>query len=272
MLRSRLVATLAVVLALFCGPDSSHALAQSCHAVDFHKPRDDRLHATLGALVAGYDQGDESGSYEGIFGGFGYHADWWAAELLLPAYRLAPRAQDDRYGLGDLVLTARGTVVRAREGKLSAGVELPVMLPTGSDARGLGMGHVMPMPGLWFSFVRAPVSLRLAAGYGQALGQMPASHHHTGSGSLPRPIVNPMNYREFEHAAALGLGLRRDFSVHARWFGGVPIERRDGVLRQIVALGITATLAAFELTFEVQRPVVNLVFDYKLVLQLGASF
>jgi len=272
MSRSRFVAALTFVLVFSVWQRPSAARAQACHSVDFRKPLELPFRATLDLLMAGYGEGDDQGSYEGVYGSFGYHAPWWAAEVLVPAYRLAPRGQGDTYGLGDLVLTARGTAIRARDGKLTAGVELPVMLPTGSESRGLGMGHVMPMPALWFSFVRAPVSVRLAAGYGHAIGDMPVSHDHGDMDSPQRPVVNPMNRREVEHAAAFGLGLRRDFSVHARWFGGVPVERGQGVVREIVALGATATLSAFDVTFEVQRPIVNLVFDYKLVLQLGASF
>jgi hypothetical protein len=60
--------------------------------------------------------------------------------------------------------------------------------------------------------------------------------------------------------------------VHARWFGAVPIADDQGVVREILAAGATARMDAFDVTLEGQRPVAGDPFDYKLVLQLGASF
>jgi hypothetical protein len=99
-------------------------------------------------------------------------------------------------------------------------------------------------------------------------------HHHHGAsaGPMRHPLVNPMNRSEFEHALTLGLGLARTLSVHARWFGAVPIDDEHGMVREILALGATASMAALDVTLEGQKPVLGDPFDYKLVLQLGASF
>lgn len=269
---ARLLLALALLVALVVEP--SRGQAQACHPVELRKPERVPFRATLGMLAGGYGSGDDAGDYQGLYAGFGYWADWYGAELLLPAYRLS-RSTGTDYGLGDLMVTARGTAIRAREGALTAGVELPVTLPTGDSSRELGMGRVMLMPGLWFSFVRAPFTVRLQAGYGRMLGTTnvaEAHHHGPSSGPLRHPIVNPMNRSEFEHAVTLGLGLSRTLSVHARWFGAVPIADDHGEVRQILAAGATASLAAFDVTLEGQKPVVGDPFDYRLVLQLGASF
>lgn len=264
----------ALVLLALSFTSVSGAEAQACHTVEFRKPEKERFRTTLGLLAAGYGSGDDAGDYQGLYAGFGYRADWYGGEVLLPAYRLS-RDAGTEYGLGDLVLTARGTAIRAREGTLTAGVELPVMFPTGDSSRELGMGRVMPMPGLWFAFVRAPLSVRVQAGYGHMIGteKVAKAHHHgAATGPMRHPIVNPMNRSEFEHGLTLGLGLSRTLSVHARWFGAVPIADDHGVVREILAAGATASMDAFDVTLEGQRPVAGDPFDYKLVLQLGASF
>jgi len=266
---------IAVALLVALGTKPSRGQAQTCHSVEFRKPDQTRFRTTLGLLAAGYGSGDDAGDYQGLYAGFAFRADWFGAEVLLPAYRLS-RSTGDAYGLGDMVLTARGTAVRARADAIRAGVELPVMLPTGNEEENLGMGRVMPMPALWFSFVRAPFSLGAQAGYGRMIGggpDVPSEHHHhgTSAGPMRHPIVNPMNRSEFEHALTLGLGLARTLSVHARWFGAVPIADDLGVVRQILAAGATASLSAFDLTLEAQRPVAGDPFDYKVVLQLALS-
>lgn len=262
-----------VVLALWASAPT-RAGAQACHTVELRKPEQDRFRTTLGLLAAGYGSGDAAGDYQGLYTGFGYRADWYGAEVLLPAYRLS-RSAGTEYGLGDLVVTARGTAIRARGDTLTAGVELPVMFPTGDSSRELGMGRVMPMPGLWFAFVHAPLSVRVQAGYGHMIGTekvAQAHHHEAASGPMRHPVVNPMNRSEFEHGLTFGLGLARMLSVHARWFGAVPIGDDKGVVREILAAGATASMDAFDVTLEGQRPVAGDPFDYKLVLQLGASF
>jgi len=267
----RLLFAFALLAALLAEP--SRGQAQACHPVEFRKPDQARFRSTLGFLAAGYGSGDDAGDYQGLYAGVGYRADWFGGELLLPAYRLS-RSTGDTYGLGDLVLTARGTAIRARSDAITAGVELPVMLPTGDEKQSLGMGRVMPMPGLWFSFARAPFVVRAQAGYGHMIGSTPSEHHQHGTtGTEPErhPIVNPMNRSEFEHALTLGLGLARTLSVHARWFGAVPVADESGVLREILAAGATASFAAFDVTTELQVPVAGDPFDYKVVIQLGLS-
>lgn len=253
----------------------SRAAAQTCHSITFRELDKAPFRADLGLSTADYGSGDEDGggNYQGLYGSFRYASRWVGAALLLPSYRLA-NPQGDSYGLGDMVLALRATALALRQDELTMGVELPLMLPTGNEARGLGMGHVMPMPALWLAYVRAPFSLRLQLGYGWAIGASRElePHHHGGGGVARHPPVNPMNRSELEHALTLGLGLSRSLSVHLRWFGAVPIDDPGGVVRQVLAGGMTATVEALDLTFELQRPVAGDAFDYKVLLQLGVSF
>ncbi len=213
--------------------------------------------ATFAGLYASYQRGGDEGHYQGLYASFAYHAPWWGAELLLPAYRLEQRGGSE-YGLGDLVLSARGALYRAREGDLELGVELPLLLPTGNQQ--LGIGHVMPMPDVYFSLHAHPAVLRVQAGYGRKIGS-----------SDPRqPIVNPLNDSEFEHAFTLGLGLRRDLIVHVRWWGALPVS--GGVLRQALAGGASVNLEWFDMTLELQRALTGSAFEWRELVQLGAIF
>ncbi|HEX5660316.1 MAG TPA: hypothetical protein VFX59_24140 [Polyangiales bacterium] len=263
------------MLALTC---SAQARAQACHAPDIRDRHDRELpfRATLAALAATYDRDGYEGNYQGLYGTFAYNAAWWGAEVMLPVYRLDRRSGTE-YGLGDMMVTARAALYRTREGDLELGAELPVMLPTGDAERELGMGNVMPMPDLYFSLHLHPLVLRAQAGYGRMIGEhhMPASHehHHAGGHMESRsPTVNPMNMSELEHALLLGLGLRRELSVHLRWWGAVPVADSMGVLRQALALGANASWEWFDLTLEVQRTLVGGAFEWRELLQLGAIF
>ncbi|HEY6879165.1 MAG TPA: hypothetical protein VI299_14160 [Polyangiales bacterium] len=269
---------LVALLTLLVG---ARADAQACHAPDV-RDRHQRavpFRSTFAALAATYERDGYEGNYQGLYGTFAYNAPWFGAELLLPAYRL-DRPLGVEYGLGDLTVTLRGALLRAWEGDIELGVELPLMLPTGDSKRELGMGRVMPMPDLYFSLHAHPLVLRAQAGYGHMIGEheMPAethAHHHPGAAhsmKMRSPIVNPMNDSEFEHALLLGLGLRRDLSVHVRGWGAVPIADSMGVLRQAVAAGATANWEWFDITLEVQRAVAGGAFEWKELLQLGAIF
>jgi hypothetical protein len=254
----------------------ARARAQSCHSPDLrdHHESDLPFHATLGALVATYEHEGYRGDYEGLYTGFAYRAPWYGADVLLPAYRL-DRSTGVEYGLGDLVLTLRGTAYRAWDGDLQLGVELPLMLPTGDADRELGMGHVMPMPAAFFSMRLRPWLVRASAGYGRMVGHHDTSgagHHHHASMEWRSPLVNPMNRSELEHSLLVGLGLREELAVHARWFGAVPVADPPGVLRQVIGAGATLTLAWFDILLEVQHAVAGNAFDWKSQLQLGATF
>lgn len=255
------------------------AEAQSCHALELTEPDERPFRTTLGLQVASYDTGREQGDYQGLYAGVSYQRPWFGAEVVLPAYRLT-RKSGTHVGLGDLVVTARASALRLRDGAIELGVALPVMVPTGSASSQLGMGHVMLMPALWFSLDLAPFALRAQAGYGRALGgDEHANHtgeqggHHGHEVAVPAglfPLVNPMNRSELEHGLALGLRVQRHIGVHARWFGALPLG--EGALRQVVGAGATAELDPVELLVEVQVPAAGDPFQAKLITQVALAF
>ena len=257
-----------LVLALTLAVVPLRGAAQTCHplAVE-HAPA--RFRATAGLQFASYDVAGERGDYQGVYAGVAYRHRWFGLEAVLPAYRLG-REGATEYGLGDVIVTARGTALSLREGAISLGLELPVMAPTGSADRQLGMGHAMIMPALWFALAQEPFALRAQFGYGRVLGEIEDHSHHGGPGVGRTPLVNPMNQEELEHALALSLGVQRYIAVQARWFGAVPIG--DGVTRQVIGAGAIARLDPFELLVEVQVPAAGDPFVAKLVTQLALLF
>jgi hypothetical protein len=256
---------------------SSRVEAQACHGPQLDQPRQAQpFRATVAALAATYDVNGYAGNYQGLLAAFAYRADWYGAEVMLPVYRLE-RAQGTEYGLGDLMVTLRGTFFRARNSDLSLGVELPIMVPTGDADRELGMGNVMLMPDVYLAMNLRPLVLRAQLGYGYMFGDMHMAGEHGGHAghaatTMSSPLVNPMNMSELEHALLVGVQLPRDFMVHARWWGAAPIHDDMGVLRQAVALGASVALGRYDLTVELQRTLTGHAFEWKPLLQLGAVF
>jgi hypothetical protein len=249
------------------GPVRAHA--QTCHPLAVKVEHETPLRAHVGLQIASYQVGEERGTYQALYGAFAYQQRWFGAELMLPAYRL-DREGDTAYGLGDLVLTVRGTALSLREDRLRLGVEVPVSAPTGDPDRQLGMGHVMFMPALWFALSEGPFALQAQLGYGRVLGKEDAHAHHAAVAPGRSPIVNPMNREELEHALAMRLDVQRYLAVQARWFGAVPIG--EGVTRQVLGGGIAAHVAPWELLVELQVPVAGDPFVVRLVTQVGVLF
>lgn len=268
-----------LVVGSLIGGLANSAHAQACHGPEVERQGSrQRLRVTLAALAANYKVNGYPGNYQGLLTSVAYRADWYGAEVLLPAYRLN-RSQGDEYGIGDAMVTLRGTFVRAWDGELAFGIELPMMFPTGDAKLDLGMGHVMLMPDLYVSMHTKPVFVRAQAGYGYMFGDMsmpPGDYmqHHGSHGPLimSNPLVNPMNMSEFEHSLLVGFDLPRELRAHARWWGAVPVASYMGVLRQAVAAGLTAALSRFDLTVELQRTLTGHAFEWKPFVQLGVVF
>lgn len=250
--------------------------AQSCHGpVLLQEERPRPFHASLALLTTNYEINGYAGNYQGAWATVAYRTDWYGAEVLLPAYRL-DHAQGIDYGLGDLMATLRANVLRRRDGDVTVGVELPIMVPTGDVHRNLGMGNVMLMPAVYLALTSRPLFVRAQLGYGYMFGPMHMPRepvaHPTGERIMSVPLVNPMNMSELEHALMLGVRLPHELALHARAWGAVPVHSDMGVLRQAVAVGASIALARYDVTLELQRAVAGSAFEWKPFLQLGAAF
>jgi hypothetical protein len=169
------------------------------------------------------------------------------------------------YGASDVALDVRAAVVRFSE--IALGLELAATLPTGDPARGLGMGHVMLMPGAFLQVEGAALRLLVQVAYGRALAS--AAEHAHGS---PGPLVNPMNRSELEHAAALAYSFRSPLFAAARLFGAVPVATAGGAAREALGIALGASLTRAQLSAELQLPLVGTPFALKTLLSAAVAF
>jgi hypothetical protein len=246
--------------------DQHTAAAQSCHAPSLRPANGSSYRATLASSFASFGQGTEHGEYQGLFATLSFAQRWFVTEVSLPGYRIA-RIDSHAYGLGDLAASVRGSLYQSRDAEFSAGPELAATLPTGSTGAGLGMGHVMLMPGAFVLFQHAGLSLLAQLAYGRALAGASA-HHHAG----PMPVVNPMNRSELTHAFGVSTALHPNLRIMARWLGAVHVFDHTGSSREIIAPGLQIVAGTFDLTFEFQIPVVGSPFVNRSVVSVGAQW
>jgi hypothetical protein len=267
------------------------ARAQSCHAPALREADGASFRAELSAFVAGYDQDGVRGSYQGGSVLLGFVHRWIALEAGLPYYHLT-RDGEDEHGIGDVLVGAHVPVFRReRDGleRLALGPELVATLPSGDGDAGLGMGHVMLMPGAFARLRVAQLTLQLQVAYGVALDQGhdhaaaaedPHAHHAghadhqvaAAHSEGPAPIVNPMNRSELEHTLSAAYRFSELFAVTARVAGAVPIDDEQGEVRETVAFGVRFTFGAFDLGVEQELPLVGDPFRYRSVLRAGGQW
>jgi hypothetical protein len=93
-------------------------------------------------------------------------------------------------------------------------------------------------------------------------------HEHAATG----PLVNPMNRSEIEHAAALSYQFAGPLFAAARLFGAVPVAARAGVAREALGLVLGAGLSRYQLSAELQLPLVGQPFALRTQLVAALSF
>lgn len=263
---------LLVLVACFLAT-TTHAAAQSCHATSL-RPTDEATDAsTLGYRVAvssvlgTFKRADIVGEYQGLFvTGTVWHR-WFTTELALPGYRIA-QTGSHAYGAGDIAVDVRGNVFRSDDQSITVGPEIALTLPTGSADDGLGMGHVMLMPGGFVTWQHGPFALITQLAYGRALGSAGAHAHHLG----PSPTVNPMNRSELTHAIGLSASVHPNLRLTGRLLGAVTLGSHDGAAREILAPGLQFIAGAFDFALEQQLPVVGDPFVSRTLLSVGAQW
>jgi hypothetical protein len=244
------------------------ARAQSCHMPELGARAADRLRVAGRALFATYRAPQAAGEYQGYFLSAAYAHPWFFVELQLPYYRLV-RDGSVELGVGDVAGAVRATVWRPLP-DLGLGLELAASAPSGEAGRGLGMGHVMLMPGVWLGWERAAVRVFAQLGYGRMLGDAAPTHHHHGGG--PVPLVNPMNPSEVEHAFAVTFAFTEHLYAGGRLFGAVPVANRSGVAREVAGLALGVRFAPLEVGAELQFPLVGTPFTARTALTVAAVF
>jgi hypothetical protein len=226
----------------------SQALADHSHHHEAMAPNADpgsTISASVALTAAQYSTVSFVGDYQGITPSLRWAEGRFGASTSIGLYRLTRNGAVYR-GLGDLVVQGQAAVLA--RGATSAGVVAAVSAPTGSERDGLGMGHVMVMPGVWGSWSNEDVTLAVSGGYGRAIGASDSGGHVHGTG----PIVDPMNISEVTWGASGEVGLAHALRVGARVAGAVALnasgtDRTIGAVRAVWKEGRVETVAELQL-------------------------
>jgi len=218
--------------------------------------------AALGVLIAGYDSMLFTGDYEGLVATGRWSRGRFAAAAGLTGYRLHKNGKTIA-GLGDLMLHGHASLLRA--GAVTAGAVAMVMVPTGDHEAGLGMGHVMVMPGAWVSWAPSRIALAASAGYSRGLGD---EGIHAEHGSWP--LVDPMSFSELTLGASGTVTLARALRAGVRLDGAIPLG--DGTARLTAGVRAVWTHGRFETTAELQGGLAGAPFDARGLLETAVRF
>jgi hypothetical protein len=171
--------------------------------------------ASFGAVAATYESPLYMGEYAGALVGATLIADRFAVAATIAGYHIDRNGRSST-GLGDAMI--HGMVTAVRRGALSVGPHLGIMLPTGADGLGLGMGHVMLMGGAMGAFAPRAGTLAVSLGYARGIGGAGDHAEHAPSG----PLVAPMAFSELYGDVALLANLATGLAAGIRGSVAVP--------------------------------------------------
>jgi hypothetical protein len=248
--------------------NAATASAQSCHSASLRPTSGLTYRVGLSSALGTFTRAETRGEYQGLFVTGAVSHPWFTAELALSGYRIA-QTGSHAYGPGDLLVNARGNVYRSDDESITIGPELAVTFPTGNADDGLGMGHVMLMPGGFVSWQQGGFTLITQLAYGRALGD--ASSHAAHSAG-PWPIVNPMNRSELTHSVGFSASIHPNVRVTGRLLGAVTLFNHAGTAREIFAPGLQLIAGAFDVALEQQLPLLGDPFTNRTLLSLGAQW
>ncbi|HET7502579.1 MAG TPA: hypothetical protein VFK02_16275 [Kofleriaceae bacterium] len=175
------------------------------------------LSAGVALEAAEYDTTFFAGSYQGVTPSLGWVRGRFGASATIGLYHLEENGRSV-YGMGDAMAAGHAMVFSGDT--VQTGVALHVMVPTGSELDGLGMGHAMVMPSAWGTWRSAPVTVTASGGYGRAMTSLSGAHDHG-----PAPLVDPMNLQELTWSAGAELDVGRGVTAGGRTFGAMAIGR-----------------------------------------------
>jgi hypothetical protein len=216
------IATLAGLL----GPYAvGSARAEHDHSAMMMEHGDDdasEVSASVSLEAANYDNGDFVGSYQGVMPQLGWTHGRFGANAMIGLYHVEENGLAVN-GVGDAMFS--GHVTAWRSDSVQTGVSMHVMVPTGSEMQGLGMGHVMFMPSTWGNWHQDNLTVSASAGYSRAATSLGGGHQHGG------PLVDPMSLQELTWSAGGDLAVGAGVHVGARMLGGMAIGAgRDRVI------------------------------------------
>jgi hypothetical protein len=174
-----------------------------------------QLSAGVAIEAATYDNMIYVGSYQGVTPQLNWIRGGFGADATLGFYHLEKNGLG-LYGLGDLMFAGHATLIATDS--VRAGATLHMMLPTGSQPEGFGMGHIMAMPSGWATWRGEAVTVATSAGYARALNAPDGAHHDHGSG----PLVEPMSLEELTWSAGADLDVGHSVRLGASAQGAIP--------------------------------------------------
>ncbi len=256
---------LLLLAALVLAPGA--AWAQHDHGHHGHGAREgeegSRFSAALGVIVATYDAMVFAGDYQGLAVTGRWSRGRFGAAVGLTGYRLEKNGRAVA-GIGDLMLHGRATLLRA--GSLTAGAVAMVMAPTGDHHAGLGMGHLMLMPGGWIQWAPGRLALAASAGYARGLGDGNIHAEHGGVW----PLVDPMNASELSLGASGMVALASSLRAGVRADGAVPLG--DGDARLAAGVRAVWTRGRVETTAELQGGLAGAPFGVRGLVEAAVRF
>jgi hypothetical protein len=221
------------------------------------------LTAAVGVVAATYDAMLFDGDYQGITGAAAYARGRFVVGAAGAAYRLQKNGKTVR-GSGDTIVYAQANLVD--HGAHVVGAVLAVMLPTGNDDDGLGMGHFMAMPAVYGRAMRGDVAFAASLGYGRGIGNEALHAEHGGVW----PLVEPMNYHEVTYAGSATLALARQLRTGVRVAGAAPLG--DGDARLTGGLRAAWLAGRVETTFEISAGLVGAPYTLRGAFATAISF
>jgi len=231
----------ATLVGLCASSGSARAEHDMAAMSENHQHEGSELSAGVAIEAAQFDTMSYVGSYQGITPSLGWMRGRFGAGATVGLYHLNKNGLS-LYGIGDAMFTGHAMVFSTET--VQTGLALHLMVPSGSELDGLGMGHVMALPSAWATWRSHRVAFRATAGYGWALTGSGGQHNHG-----PSPLVDPMNMQEVTWSAGGDLEVAHGVRVGGRAQGGIPIgvgsDRVIGAGR--VAWGTPRISTAFEL-------------------------
>jgi hypothetical protein len=243
---------------------SAPAFAQHDHAHDDHHrgAADTAVSAGVALVAASYDTMFYAGDYQGVVPNARWSTPRFAVIASGALHRLTKNGAEF-FGLGDVGVHAQAVVARAET--LELGVLAGISLPTGDERHGMGMGHVMLMPGVFAGWTVDRVRLAGSLGYSRALGGERDHDHGTW------PLVSPMLLAELSWNAGADVRVSHAVTAGARASGGLPAGE-GGRARSIVAGRVGWRRGRVDSAFELQGGVVGDPFTIRGVVSTALSF
>jgi hypothetical protein len=252
-----------VVLAILLACAPAYAQHDHSHAHDEHHAgptSTSNLAAGASLVAASFDQKFYGGDYLGVVPSAVWSNSKFAAIASIGVYRISLNGATYT-GLGDVGVHAQAQLLRRDD--FEVGVLAGISLPSGDDRHGLGMGHLMLMPGAFATWTHQRVRVSTTLAYGRALGR---SGHEHGAW----PIVSPMLMAEVSWNAGVDVRITDAITAGARASGGLPAGE-GGTSRAIIGGRVGWRRSRLDTSFELQAGVVGDPFSVRGVLATSWS-